>query len=251
MQTSRVNPSKNHQPIVVYCDFDGTITQSDTVDFLLNRLADPQWLEIEARWEKGEIGSRECMGAQIPLIQGGWPAIETALADVKVDPTFGRFALWCKWHKIPLVIVSEGMDRVIQTLFQREKIEVDSVWANHLSEAEDGTLSLGFPNASPDPACRSGLCKCRVLSNEIPALPEAPPEPQTLRVVIGDGMSDRCWAAEADLLFAKSKLKTYCEKNDIPHLPFEDFDQVYAVLNQLRKTPESLPEPVLNKSGTS
>ena len=60
----------------IFCDFDGTISQIDVVDFLLNRLAGPSWNEIEAEWLRGEIGSKECLARQIPLIQGGWKAVE-------------------------------------------------------------------------------------------------------------------------------------------------------------------------------
>ena len=68
-------------PIEVYCDFDGTITRGDTIDVLLERLAHPSWKEVEARWERGEIGSRECMAQQVPLLQGGWAAVEKVLDD--------------------------------------------------------------------------------------------------------------------------------------------------------------------------
>ena len=32
----------------IFCDFDGTITRQDTTDYILNRLANPAWEEIEA-----------------------------------------------------------------------------------------------------------------------------------------------------------------------------------------------------------
>ena len=72
----------------VYSDFDGTITEVDTTDFLLGQLAHPRWREIEAQWEAGLIGSRECMAAQVGLIRGGWKAVNSALADVKLIAHF-------------------------------------------------------------------------------------------------------------------------------------------------------------------
>jgi len=209
--------------IEVYCDFDGTVTQGDTIDVLLETLGDPKWREIEERWERGEIGSRECMALQVPLLKGGWQAIEKQLAQVKVDPTFAEFAGWCRQSGIPLRIVSDGIDRVIHHLLQREGVRVDYVWANHLNESETGELCLSFPYAPTVSGCSSGLCKCKIIDNGSRKL---------LRVVIGDGRSDFCWSTEADLLFAKSKLLQHCRSNKIPCVSFDNFRSIRVALEK-------------------
>ena len=53
---------------VVFCDFDGTITQVDVTDQILAQLAHPSWREIEQEWMLGLIGSRECLERQIALV---------------------------------------------------------------------------------------------------------------------------------------------------------------------------------------
>jgi len=205
----------------VFCDFDGTISLADTVDELLERLALPAWQDIEARWEEGEIGSRECMAQQVKLIQGGWPAIESCLHHIKLDSTFKPFSQWCKQVGISLTVVSDGIDRVIETLLKREGIHVDGILANHLVENHDNTLSLEFPHAATKTPCLSGMCKCQVLENHGGKL---------IKVVIGDGVSDYCWSENADMVFAKGKLKTHCEEKQIPYTPFSRFETIQAVL---------------------
>lgn len=209
--------------VEVYCDFDGTVTQGDTIDVLLEMLGDPAWRQIEERWEKGEIGSRECMALQVPLLRGGWKAIEQVLTRVKVDPTFSEFASWCRQAGIPLRIVSDGIDRVIHHLLASEGVRVDYVWANHLNESPDGQLSLTFPYAPTVAGCGSGLCKCKIVDNS---------SGRTMKVVVGDGRSDFCWSTEADLLFAKSKLLQHCRSNNIPHIPFDNFRAVRVGLEK-------------------
>src|SRR5207248_575930 len=77
----------------IICDFDGTVARPDTVDELLEALADPAWRGIEERWRRGEIDSRECMARQVPLLRGGWTAIARFLDErVTVHPSFAR--LW-------------------------------------------------------------------------------------------------------------------------------------------------------------
>lgn len=208
---------------VVYCDFDGTISVGDTVDVLLEKLADPAWREIEERWVRGEIGSRECMGQQIPLIRGGWQAIRQVLDGVQLEPSFLEFVRWCRSERIPLLVVSEGLDKVINYLLAREGIRVDGLYANHLVQERDGSLRLEFPMAPTNGTCRAGLCKCKILGN-------------SCRVVIGDGLSDVCWSKEADLLFAKKKLLSYCVDNQIAHRPFSDFYDIRTEIEEHRRS---------------
>ena len=204
-------------PMVVYCDFDGTITQGDVTDTLLIELADPSWRLVEAEWEEGLIGSRECLARQIPLIQGGWRAIEKQLDAIALDPTFGDFAGWCMAHNVPLRIVSDGIDRVIEVLLARANIKVDAIYANHLVESPAGELSLTFPYPATERVCSAGLCKCERME-------DATDTP--LRVVIGDGRSDFCWVSRTDWLFAKSRLLAYCHAEGVACTPFENFNTV-------------------------
>jgi 2-hydroxy-3-keto-5-methylthiopentenyl-1-phosphate phosphatase len=207
-------------PVVeIFCDFDGTITTFDSTDFLLEKLADPAWHEIEERWGAGEINSRECMGSQVALIKGGWRAVETALSGVHFEPTFADFVKWCKESGFVFNVVSDGIDRVIQYLLAREQIKVDHIFANHLEEVDD-KLSLHFPYAQLD-NCHIGVCKCKLLE------PDGQPK---INVVIGDGSSDFCWAKEADLLFAKSKLAKHCNEQSIQYNPFDSFLSIQATL---------------------
>lgn len=219
--------------VEVFSDFDGTVTQGDTIDVLLEEIGDPRWREIEQRWERGEIGSRECMALQVPLLRGGWKGIEKVLSKVKVDPTFADFASWCRQNGVPLRIVSDGVDRIIHHLLKREGIKVDYVWANHLNESPNGELSLTFPYAPTVNGCGSGVCKCKILDNG---------SSNSYKVVVGDGRSDFCWSGEPDLLFAKSKLLQYCKSNNIPCVQFDNFKAVRVVLE---KQIGILPVPVL------
>jgi len=213
--------------VEIYCDFDGTITRGDTIDVLLEHLADPSWQQIEKRWVNGEIGSRECMRLQVPLIKGGWKAIETVLDHVQIDPSFPKFATWCRQNGVSLKVVSDGIDKVIHHILRREKIHVDNVWANHLIEHDGGQLELTFPHAPQIASCGSGLCKCKILSSG---------SNRYARVVIGDGRSDFCWAADADVVFAKKSLLKHCRETGIKATPYEDFYSIRSAIQEMIST---------------
>jgi 2-hydroxy-3-keto-5-methylthiopentenyl-1-phosphate phosphatase len=52
-------------------------------------------------------------------------------------------------------------------------------------------------------------------------------------VYIGDGKSDLCALPEVDLIFAKSFLAEYCEKNKIDYFPFDTFFSVKETLKSM------------------
>lgn len=208
--------------MTVFCDFDGTVTSRDALGEVLSSLADAGWAVFESEWKHGSIGSRDCLAGQIPLIRGGWPAIERVLNTVPVDPTFAGFAAWCEARGIPLVIVSDGFGLMIDSILAREHIRVSAVWANQLVIGEGGALSVSFPYPPRDRACAAGLCKCQVLR-----------ETTSKRVVIGDGLSDLCWASRADLCFAKGELLALCREQQITHREFKDFSGIQHSLAAL------------------
>lgn len=154
---------------------------------------------------------------------------------MEIEPTFIKFSNWCRRNGVGLKIVSDGIDRVINHLLKRIGISGANVWANHLLENEDGSLELTFPHAPQVQGCGSGVCKCKILGMGIN---------RPLKVVIGDGQSDFCWAQEADMVFAKTKLMAYCQANNIPYVAFEDFTSIRAVL-QDKLDSLYVPEPVL------
>lgn len=217
MQKGALSPAA----IEIYCDFDGTITERDSFDYLLETLAPPLWEEIEAKWQRNEITARECMRLQTPLIAGPWPAVVRALDEVAIDPSFPAFIEWCKALGVKLNVVSDGLDRVIQHFLDREGLVVDSIWSNRLVEDAQGKFALEFPHVEDE--CLLGVCKCAVLKGGGQSV---------TRVVIGDGASDFCWAKGADLLFAKKKLLDFCREEQVNHVQFSDFDSVKRALSE-------------------
>ena len=207
----------------ILCDFDGTIASVDTVDLVLERLADPAWRALEEAWVRGEIDSRACMSGQVRLIRGGWPAVARILDGVRLDRTFAPFVAWCRAQAIPLRVASEGIDRVIRHLLARDEIVVDGIWANELVEGHDGRFSLRVPRPRRPTTCGAFFCKCELFP---------PIVPRPARILIGDGRSDFCCAARADVVFACSKLAIHCQQNDIPFVPFEGFDAVARALGE-------------------
>ncbi len=216
------------QPIV-FCDFDGTVTTTDVTDVLLEELALPQWKVIEEQWVNGKIDDCQCMSEQIALIQGDWKRITGVLDQIKIDPYFKDFVAQCRSHNVPLHIGSNGIDRVLKYILDREHIQVDGIWSYHLIESNNG-WALKFPKDKERGICQiahSIACKCTLLE---PAKVSKITDKNAYKIVIGDSKSDFCWSNKADFVFAKKKLAQYCGARDIDYLSFDNFLDINSIL---------------------
>ena len=215
---------------LVFCDFDGTVALEDVGDRLFQALAYDSWREPVERWKRGEISSRECLEIECSGVRASPEEIEDFLRSFELDPTFPSFVRHCRDEGIPLYILSDGLDFYIRYLLKRYGLEDVPFFSNRL-RFSDGRLIPEFPYFVP--SCgRCGNCKVahiRRLRRE-----------GDLVVHVGDGLSDRFAAEEADVVFAKGELLEYCRSTDLPCRPFRDFRDVQEALPGLkgREVPE-------------
>lgn len=212
----------------IYCDFDGTITRKDTTDLVLGALASPTWERLEDAWVRGRISAADCMRRQIGLIRGSDQDLDAILDTVEIDPAFPRFVSWCETHGLPLMIVSDGVDRFIDRILRHHDLGHLPVVANRL-EGRPERRRLRQPGMKPGCAAGSGVCKCAVATQGASGA----------IVFIGDGRSDFCISSRADVLFAKDSLAAYATSRGKAFYPFETFDDVICSLAQLIAAPSA------------
>jgi 2-hydroxy-3-keto-5-methylthiopentenyl-1-phosphate phosphatase len=209
----------------ILCDFDGTIALDDVTDRLLETYADPAWRDIEALWKSGAIGSSACMARQVALLDCSLADLDRLLDDIAIDPTFPAFVRFCEAARLPISIVSDGLDYAIARILRRHGLAHLPVLANALQARPARRYGLEFPHGGRDCAAGAGHCKCAT-SRRDPAFTGP-------TIVIGDGRSDFCVAASADFVFAKDALIGHCRDHGIPHRAFASFADIVPVLAQM------------------
>jgi len=213
-------------PPVVFCDFDGTITQVDVTDQILSQFAHPSWQEIEQEWVRGVIGSRECLERQLALVDASTDELDALIDAVLVDPGFPSFYGFLTRRAIPLYVVSDGFDYVIRRVLRRAGVDGDLRNGQHIFSSalrvEGRRLLLSFPQ-SPTP-CTHGCatCKADIIARVAPG--------QRRVIFIGDGLSDRFALERAGLVFAKRQLLAYCREKGIACHSFETFRDIEGML---------------------
>lgn len=227
-------------PLHLFIDFDGTISEEDTTDLLLQRFADPEWEAVENAWLQGAIGSRECMSRQVGLLRVTPEGLDGFLDGIRVDPGFAGFMALCRRHGVPVTILSDGLDRVARGVLDRIGVDAPVV-SNRLSWQGGDRWRLDFPHARADCASTAGNCKC---ARVWPDAPRPAPALGPASVLIGDGRSDFCAAGAAGLVFAKGKLAAHCRERAIPHTEFAGFADLTPLFQRMLDRPASLPVPL-------
>ena len=204
----------------IICDFDGTITRQDTTDLVLERLAHRKWAALQDAWLAGKLSGADCMVGQIALVGGSQADLDGVLDSVQLDPGFAEFVAWCEARSFPVSIVSDGVDRFIDRILTRHGLDQVTATANRLA-GQPGAWRLELPWREAGCAAGSGVCKCAVSGGEAPM------------VYIGDGRSDFCVSARADILFAKGALADHCAAQGRSYYPFDTFHDVRRRLTML------------------
>ncbi len=210
---------------IILCDFDGTVSVEDVTDALLERHAHPDWIVLEQRWKAGAMGSRDCMAGQVGLLDADRGQLDALFAAMRIDRMFPAFVEAALAARIPVRIVSDGLDLAIDAILARHQLDHLPVAANRLEAAGPRRWRLAFPHA--DPACRvaSGLCKCARVAAARAERPKV--------LLVGDGASDFCVAGAVDLVFAKHRLIEHCRAQGLPYVPITGFEDALVLLPAL------------------
>jgi 2,3-diketo-5-methylthio-1-phosphopentane phosphatase len=220
----------SQQTPILFLDFDGTISERDAVDAILEEFADARWLAVEEEWKAGRIGSRECLRAQMALVRATPAEVNALLDSIRVDRGFVALLETCAALRVPIHIVSDGLDYCIRRVLAGAGARVARamkgvrVFSNRL-QFERGYWRVERPLFAEDCAHGCATCKPAVMRRLNQACAPA--------VFVGDGLSDRYAAECADLVFAKEKLAAYCRERGIAHVAFDDLGKVAAYLESL------------------
>src|SRR5262245_28775374 len=115
----------------VYVDFDGTIAPTDPTDTVFDRFCDPSWRNLEREWQQGLHTARDCMARQVDLLRAAPEALDELLRTFRIDPQFPRFVDLCRRWQLQVVVLSDGMDRVVRHVLRGAGIDLP-FFANRL-----------------------------------------------------------------------------------------------------------------------
>ncbi|MCC7431370.1 MtnX-like HAD-IB family phosphatase [bacterium] len=211
--------------LAIFCDFDGTITKDDSLQFLLDYYVGDKWYEIENQVEAGTLPENEALQLEMDFLKvSEQEAFETLGKHINIDETFGDFVLWCKSKGYEIFILSGGFRKIIEFTFKKNYIEAVEIFSNDIFIDSKNNWKV-IPSATPKINNLCNHCKTYHL--------EKIREKVDKIVYIGDGTTDRCPAQKSDLIFAKNGLSKFLKEKNVPFFPFENFEEIKFKLQNL------------------
>ncbi len=207
--------------LVVISDFDGTISKHDTNDLLMKCFGNKENKNIERLFREGKIGLKEGMRRhfqELDIDEETYLAF--ILSDIEMDVGFKQFHKKLKEQDIPLVIVSGGFLNGILPFLEKEKVKIEHIHANKLLFKKD-KIEIDF--LTNEVECHGkfrpcGNCKLKHFEEIKRSYGKV--------LFVGDGLTDRCIAERADIVFAKDDLAEYCSEVMIPYIRYENFNDI-------------------------
>lgn len=204
--------------LAVLCDFDGTITTVDTAEWILIKFAQGDWKLFDRQFERDEITLEECLTKQFSLVRTTKEQIlEELKTVVSFRPNFKKLAEHCKENRIPLIIVSAGLDFVIRHFLKLNGcLDLVKVYAPK-TEFDDEHITFAFPTQFGKPSDNFKHDAVRHYKSQ-----------HTEVVYVGDGLADYPAVKDASYPFAieDSRLAKLCKNHEIPCKYITDFQEV-------------------------
>jgi 2-hydroxy-3-keto-5-methylthiopentenyl-1-phosphate phosphatase len=225
-----MNRTEHHKQPVIFCDFDGTITENDNIVAIMKHFQPPGWENIVEQIIGREISIKEGVGALFALLptSNQEEIVHFAIENAKIRQGFQELLHYCEHRRIPFYVTSGGIDFFVYPLLQPFSLRPEQIYCNQ-SDFAGETIRIVWPHPC-DEYCdnKCGMCKTRIIRSY--------DSDQYYRILIGDSITDFEGAKLADLVFARSHLLERCAETGIPYIPYETF---YDVIEHLEK--EAVP----------
>ncbi|XEC92690.1 2-hydroxy-3-keto-5-methylthiopentenyl-1-phosphate phosphatase [Paenibacillus tarimensis] len=205
---------------VIFCDFDGTITENDNIVAIIKHFNPPGWESIVSDVIGERKTIRQGVGELFRLLPSARQpeVIDYSINNVRIREGFERLLDCCKENSIEFFVTSGGIDFFVYPVLSRFHIPSDHIFCNG-SDFHSPQIEITWPHPC-DEECGNdcGMCKTTIMRR-------FPPE-KFERILIGDSVTDFEGAKLADLVFSRSHLSEKCRELGLAFVPYETFHEV-------------------------
>lgn len=217
------DPNRSPAPLAawaIFVDYDGTITDRDTFDVLVEHFAGPDvWAQTERGLDDGTTTIRDVLQVQAGFVRGDFAHVSALLRrEIAVDPTFAAFVEFCRAGGAAVEVVSSGIEPIIRERLAEAGVRDVPIVANGIDPDPSGwrIVYRGDSANGTDKGARVREARARGRRT----------------IFIGDGRSDFSAAALADRRFAKRglPLERFLRTSNLSYESFSSFEDVRGIL---------------------
>jgi 2-hydroxy-3-keto-5-methylthiopentenyl-1-phosphate phosphatase len=208
--------------ILIQCDFDGTVTEKDVSNLLLDAYAEDGWKKLLKDYQDGKITVEMFNIQAFAMVSASKERlIEAVRAGASFRPGFQQFVRYCIQRRIKMAIVSNGLDFYICSMLRDASLEGISIYSAQAYFRHDGikVIYLG-PDRKP---LRSGFKEKFAMSFV---------EQGYWLTYLGNGKSDISPCKHAHMVFATGDLIGLLRREKVAFIPFRDFNHILKVLEK-------------------
>ncbi|RAP78139.1 2-hydroxy-3-keto-5-methylthiopentenyl-1-phosphate phosphatase [Paenibacillus montanisoli] len=210
---------------VIFCDFDGTITENDNIVAIIRHFNPAGWETIVNDIVGQRKSIRQGVGELFRLLPTSMKkeVVDYAISNAKIRAGFADLLAFCKEHDIQFYVTSGGIDFFVYPLLAPFGIPEDHIYCNG-SDFSGERIDITWPHPC-EGECKTdcGMCKTSIIRRF--------PAGQFERILIGDSVTDFEGAKLVDVVFARSHLTQKCKELGLPYHEYKTFHDVIDVLN--------------------
>ena len=217
----------NNKKLIIFSDFDGTITERDVIVMIMEKFAPPEWVQIKDKiLYKRSITLKDGVEKLFSLIDSSKKneIVEFVKKEAKIRAGFDEFLDFCEKERIEFNVTSGGLDFFVEPVLERYKKKL-KIFCN-LGNFNSNKIKIDYKylpkncNVCGDCSC----CKIEII--------EKYPKDKYTSILIGDSLSDLAASTVADTVFARSDLIKYLKQGKISYILFQNFHEVKEQLAQ-------------------
>lgn len=205
---------------VIFCDFDGTITENDNIVAIIRHFNPPGWEAIVNSIVNQTKSIKQGVGELFRLLPASMKreVIDYAISNARIRAGFADLLRYCKDNDIQFYVTSGGIDFFVYPLLAPFGIPEDHIYCNG-SDFSGERIEITWPHPC-DGGCTTdcGMCKKTIIGRF--------PSDRFERILIGDSVTDFEGAKLADIVFSRSHLTQKCAELGLPHHEYETFHDV-------------------------
>ncbi|MFC5652097.1 2-hydroxy-3-keto-5-methylthiopentenyl-1-phosphate phosphatase [Paenibacillus solisilvae] len=216
----------NKKNRVIFCDFDGTITENDNIIAIIRHFNPPGWEAIVNDIVGQRKSIRQGVGELFRLLPASRKreVVDYAISNARIRSGFADLLEYCKTNNIEFYVTSGGIDFFVYPLLSPFGIQAEHIYCNG-SDFSGEQIEITWPHAC-ESHCKNdcGMCKTTIIRRFQPE--------SYSRILIGDSVTDFEGAKIADVVFARSHLILKCRELGLDFHEFETFHDVLDVIKQ-------------------
>ncbi len=211
--------------ILIVSDFDGTINRKDLGEEFGKIIEN--YADLREKFVRNSLSVPDVYRKLLDVEGLSFNVIrDFYVKQSAIDEQFVPFLEFVNRQDIVHVIISDGFDLLIEETLRHHGVEDGvCIFANTMRD-NGSKVSMDFP--FQDNECSfSGVCKKKIVR----AL-----KPYFDRILyIGNGYSDIDAVPEADIVFARSMLKSYCNDHKIPSFSYDNYGDIVNTIRRQYK----------------